>query len=107
MGKFGPYNGGGGNNMQALMKQAQMMQQQALKAQKEVEETEITGESAGGMVKIVLTGDKKPVSVSISEEAIDDVEMLEDLVLVALKDASDKADKLKEDKMGGLGGGLF
>ena len=106
MGKFGPYNGGG-NNMQALMKQAQMMQQQALKAQKEVEETEITGESAGGLVKIVMTGDKSPISVSISEEAIDDVEMLEDLVLVALKDASEKADKLKEDKMGGFGGGLF
>lgn len=109
MGKFGPYNGGGfgGGNMQSLMKQAQLMQQQALKAKQEVEEAEVEGESAGGLIKVVLSGDKKPISVSISEDAMDDKEMLEDLILVALKDASDKADKLKDEKMGHLGGGLL
>lgn len=104
MGKFNGF--GGGQNMQALMKQAQKMQEEALRAQKEIEETEITGEANSGLVSVTIDGNKNPVNISIKPEIVDpdDVEMLEDLVLVALKDASAKADKLKEQKLGRFGG---
>jgi len=105
MAKFGGFMGGG-NNMQALMRQAQKMQEEALKAQQEVDEAEVEGTAGGGMVKVVLTGNKAPVSISIDPNAVDpdDVEMLEDLVLAALSDASTKADELKSSKMGRFGG---
>lgn len=107
MAKFGGFGGmGGGNNMQALMRQAQKMQEEALRAQEEVDNAEVEGTSGGGMVKVVLTGNKSAVSVSIDPSIVDpdDVEMLEDLVLAALNDAGSKADKLRADKMGRFGG---
>ena len=105
MAKFNGF-GGGPQNMQRLMKQAQKMQEEALRAQKEIEETEITGESSNGLVSVTIDGNKNPISISIKPEIVDpdDVEMLEDIVLVALKDASEKADKLKEQKLGKFGG---
>ncbi len=107
MAKFGGFMGGGGNaNMQALMRQAQKMQEEAMKAQQEVDETEVEGVSGGGMVKVTITGNKAPVSIAISKDVVDpdDVEMLEDLVLAALQDASSKADDLKAQKLGRFGG---
>ena len=106
------YGGFGGGNMQQLMKQAQAMQRKLQEAQQEIAETEVTGSAAGGMVEITLTGDKTPVSVSIKPEAVDpdDVEMLEDMILAALNDANEQADKLSKDllgPMGNMGGGLF
>lgn len=102
--KFGGF--GGGQNMQQLMKQAQKMQQDALRAQEEIEQTQIEGSASGGMVKVVINGKKKPISVSIAPELLEDKdnEMLEDLVLAAMMDASNKADKLSADKMGMFGG---
>ena len=107
MAKFGGYGGfGGGQNMQALMRQAQKMQEEALKAQQELEESEVVGEASNGLVKVTMDGAKNPVSISIDPEIVDpeDVEMLEDMILVALKDASEKVDALKEQKMGRFGG---
>ncbi len=105
------YGGFGGGNMQQLMKQAQAMQRKLQEAQQEIAETEVTGSAAGGMVEITLTGDKTPVSVSIKPEAVDpdDVEMLEDMILAALNDANEQADKLSKELMGPMGnmGGLF
>lgn len=100
---------GGGANMQQLMKQAQRMQEQAIKAKAEIAETEIEGVAQNGLVKVVLTGDKKAVSVSIDPQVVDpdDTEMLEDLVLVAIKDAVEKADKLNAEKLGPLSGGML
>ena len=102
--KFGGF--GGGQNMQQLMKQAKKMQQDALRAQEEIEQTQIEGSASGGMVKVVINGKKKPISVSIAPELLEDQdnEMLEDLVLAAMMDASNKADKLSADKMGMFGG---
>lgn len=102
--KFGGF--GGGQNMQQLMKQAQKMQQDALRAEEEIEQTQIEGSASGGMVKVVINGKKKPISVSIAPELLEDQdnEMLEDLVLAAMMDASNKADKLSADKMGIFGG---
>lgn len=107
MAKFGGFGGmGGANNMQALMRQAQKMQEEALKAQEEVDNAEVEGTSGGGLVKVVVTGNKAPVSINIDPSVVDpdDVEMLEDLVLAALNDAGSKADKLRAEKMGRFGG---
>lgn len=106
MAKFGGFGMGGGNNMQALMRQAQRMQEEALKAQQEVDETDVEGVSGGGMVKVVVKGNKQPVSVQIDKNVVDpdDVEMLEDLIVAALSDACSKADALRQEKMGRFGG---
>ena len=106
MAKFGGFMGGGNNNMQALMRQAQKMQEEALRAQEEVDNAKVEGSASGGLVKVVLKGSKEPVSISIDPSIVDpdDVEMLEDLVMAALSDASTKADKLRADKMGRFGG---
>lgn len=103
------FGGFGGGNMQQLMKQAQRMQEEALKAKQEIAETEIEGVAQNGLVKVVITGNKEPVSVSIDPQIVDpdDTEMLEDLILVALKDASEKADELNAQKLGPLSGGLM
>ena len=100
---------GGGANMQQLMKQAQRMQEEAMRAKQEIAETELEGVAQGGLVKVTITGDKQPVSVSIDPTIVDpdDTEMLEDLVLVALRDATEKADKLNAEKLGPLSGGLM
>ena len=107
MAKFGGFMGGGGaNNMQALMRQAQKMQEEALKAQAEVDEAEVEGTASGNLVKVVMKGNKELVSVSIDPSIVDpdDVEMLEDMVMAAINDASSKADTLRAQKMGRFGG---
>lgn len=104
------YGGFGGGNMQQLMKQAQAMQRKLQEAQQEIAETEVTGSAAGGMVEITMTCDKTPVSVSIKPEAVDpdDIEMLEDMILAALNDANQQADKISKDLLGPMGNtGLF
>jgi DNA-binding YbaB/EbfC family protein len=100
--------GGFGGNMQNLMKQAQLMQQKLLEAQKELEEAEIVGTAGGDMVTITMNGKKVVLGVSIKKEAVDpdDIEMLEDLIMAAFADAAKKVDELTEEKMGPLGGGV-
>lgn len=104
------YGGFGGGNMQQIMKQAQQMQRKLQEAQEEIAETEVTGSTAGGMVEVKMMADKTPVSISIKPEAVDpdDVEMLEDMILAALNDAMEQADKISKELLGPLGGtGLF
>ena len=97
---------GGGNNMQALMRQAQKMQEDAMRAQKEVEESVVEGSASGGMVTVKLSGSKNLLEVKINPAVVDpdDVEMLEDLIVAAVNDASSKADDLKSQKLGAFGG---
>jgi len=97
---------GGGNNMQALMRQAQKMQEDAMRAQKEVEESVVEGSASGGMVTVKLSGAKNLLEVKINPAVVDpdDVEMLEDLIVAAVNDASSKADNLKASKLGAFGG---
>lgn len=107
----GGMGGMGGMNMQNLMRQAQKMQEDMMKAQEELANTQIEGVSGGGMVKVIMTGKKEFVGVKLAKEAVDpdDIEMLEDLILAAIKDAENKAQELSDDKMGGFGnlGGLM
>lgn len=105
------YGGFGGGNMQQIMKQAQAMQRKLQQAQEQLAEEEVTGTAAGGMVEVTLKGNKTPVAVTIDPEAVDpdDVEMLEDMVLVALNDAMAQADELSNELLGPLAGagGMF
>jgi len=97
---------GGGMNMNALMQQAKRMQEQMQKAQEELEQAEVVGKAGGEMVVVTMTGKKEIKSIKLDKTAVDpdDIEMLEDLIIVAIKDASSKADDLSKDKMGPMGG---
>lgn len=97
---------GGGNNMQALMRQAQKMQEDALRSKEELDNTVFEGSASGGMVKVEVNGKYDMVSIKIDNSVVDpeDVEMLEDLVVAAFNDAKAKADKMKAEKLGALGG---
>ena len=95
--------GGLGN----LMKQAQKMQAEMQKSQEELANMEITGESGGGLVKVVMTGRHDVRRVEIDAALMgDDKEMLEDLVAAAVNDAVRKVEKTSKEKMAGLAGGM-
>ena len=103
----GGFNGfGGGNNMQALMRQAQKMQEDALKAKEEVENSEHEGKASGGLVSVVVNGNGalKKLHVDPSIVDPDDTELLEDMVMAAYNQAAQKAEEIKNSKMGSLGG---
>ncbi len=104
-GGFGGF-GGGGNQMQNLMKQAQKMQEEMQKAQAELEELEVEGTAGGGLVKVSMTAKKVVTSINISPDAVDadDLTMLEDLLIAALNDGYAKADEVCSEKMGAFGG---
>ena len=88
-------------NIQAMMKQAQALQRDMLKAKKEIDEKVFVGESS--LVKITLLGTKEVKSVKIdssSDLEKDDIEMLEDMIMVAFNDATKKIDEETEKKMG-------
>ena len=91
--------GMGGFNMQNLMKQAQKMQEDMQKQKEELMSTEFTAKSGGGMVEVVMTGDKKIKSINIKKEIVDpdDVEMLQDLITAAINDAVSQIEKLEKE----------
>ena len=90
-----------------LMKQAQAMQENMQKAQEELSNTEVTGQSGAGMVEIVMTCRHDVRRVTIDPSLMsDDKELLEDLVAAAMNDAVRKVEKATQDKMGGLTAGL-
>jgi DNA-binding YbaB/EbfC family protein len=99
---------GGGMNMNALMQQAKKMQEQMLKAQEDLENTDVVGKAGGEMVTVTMNGKGVIKSIKLDKTAVDpdDVEMLEDLIIAAINDAKAKADVLANDKMpmGGMGG---
>ena len=109
MAKYGGFGGGGGMNMQAMMKQAQKLQEQMVKAQEELESSEIEGSSGGGLVTVTMNGKKKMTALSLKAEAVDpdDTEMLEDLIIAAYNDAYEKAEQLEAELMPMKGNGLF
>ena len=114
MAKRGGFPGGMGmpGNMNNLMKQAQRMQRQMEKSQKELETKEFTAKAGGGAVEVTVTGKKEVTKVKLSQEVVDpdDVEMLEDLVMAATNEALRMAEDANAEVMnkmtGGLGGGL-
>ena len=94
-------------NMQKLMMEAQRMQKKLQNEQKELENTTYEGNSS--LVKIVINGKKvvKSVKIDIEDEiSNDDIEMLEDMIMVAMNDAVKKADDDKEQRLGKYSQGL-
>ncbi|HEY9855185.1 MAG TPA: YbaB/EbfC family nucleoid-associated protein [Stenomitos sp.] len=100
----GGMGGMGGMDMQKLMKQAQKMQEDLLKAQENLGSQTVEGTSGGGAVTVVANGHKEITAVRIKPEAVDpeDIETLEDLVLTAIRDAQGKANALAENQMGSM-----
>ena len=96
-------------NMQAMLKQAQALQKDMMKAKEEIYSTEFVGENS--FVKVTLKGDREAVKVEIDSESLDkeDIEALEDMIVLAINDANKKIDKMTESKMGKFGNipGLF
>ncbi|MEH1013674.1 YbaB/EbfC family nucleoid-associated protein [Micromonospora sp. CPCC 206060] len=94
--------------MQQMLKQAQKMQKQIAAAQAELAEAELTGTAGGGLVTATVAGTGELKSIKIDPKAVDpeDVETLEDLVVAAVRNASEAAQQLTEQKMGPVSGGL-
>ena len=95
-------------NMQQLLKQAQQMQEQLMSAQAELADRTFEGSAGGGAVKAVVRGSNELVSIEIDPEVVDpgDVEMLQDLVVVAVNAAMRAAAEEADNRLGGLAGGL-
>ena len=88
-------------NMQAMLKQAQNLQKEMMKSQEAI--TNMTFNAENGLVKVTMKGNKKLEKVEISKDSpleTDDIEMLEDMILVAVNDALNQIDKITDEKMG-------
>src|SRR5271154_7496543 len=90
-------------NMQAMMQQAQKMQE---KLQAEIALIRVDGTAGGGMVSIKMDGQKNVLAVKIDAEVAGDVEMLQDLVLAACNEATKKVEEQSQKIMGGMLGGM-
>ena len=94
-----------GGDPRKLMKQLQQAQE---RMQQEIAALEIEAASGGGMVRVVMDGEKRLRSLKIDPEVVskDDVEMLQDLVTAAVNEAARKVDDAIKEKIGGLAGGM-
>ena len=94
--------------MNKFMRQAHELQAKLAQAQQELENMTVEASSGGGAVKVTMNGQQKIQSVKISPEVInpEDVELLEDLVLTAVSEATAKSQELAAEHLGGLTGGL-
>ncbi len=100
--------GGGASNMNAMLKQAQKMQEEMARVQAELEEREFTAKAGGGAVEAVVTGAKVLKDLHIDPEVVDpeDVEMLQDLVIAAVNEAMKNAEDASAAEMGKITGGM-
>lgn len=108
MAKRGGFGGGMPANMNNLMKQAQKMQRQMEEARKNLDAKEFTAKAGGGAVEVTMSGKKELVSVKLSEEVVDpdDIEMLQDLIVAAVNEASRAVDEDTAKTMGQFTGGM-
>lgn len=92
-------------NPQKLLKQMQQAQE---RIQREIAELKLEASAGGGMVKVVMGGQKQLLELKLDPEVVskDDVEMLQDLVLAAVNEAGRKVDEAVQEKLGGLTGGM-
>jgi DNA-binding YbaB/EbfC family protein len=100
--------GFGGGFSPDMLRQAQDLQNKLMQAQQEAAAAVTEGTSGGGVVRAQVKGDLKVLGITIDKDVVDpdDVEMLQDLILAAIKDAQDKIDAKQSETMGALTGGL-
>jgi len=90
-----------------IMKQAQKMQEDLQKAQEEIANMEVTGESGAGLIKVTMTGRHDVKRVEVDPTVMgEDREMLEDLIAAAVNDANRRVEKMMQEKMSGLASGM-
>ena len=98
------FNKGMGN----LYKQAQQMQKNINKAQEELKDLKVEGSSGGNAVIVIVNGKKDVKSIKIEPDILsEDIEMVEDMILGAIKNAMDNADEVAEKKMKSITGGMM
>lgn len=95
-----------GLNPAALQKQVQEMQQKLFEAQQALANETVSSTVGGGAVTVTMTGQQKMLAVKISQEALQDVEMLQDLILAAVNDAIERSQELASTRVGAVTGGL-
>jgi DNA-binding YbaB/EbfC family protein len=93
-------------NLQKMLQQAQEMMAAQQEAQEALKRERVEASTGGGMVKVVMTGDMRIESLAIDPDAVDpeDVEMLQDMIVAAVNEASRQAQELAERALGGAGG---
>ena len=101
-------NMGGAQNMNAMIRQAQKMQDEITTLQEDIENREFSATSGGGAVSVVVTGKKTIKSLTIKKEVVDpeDVEMLQDLVISAINEAVNQVESTTETEMSKITGGV-
>ncbi len=101
-------NSGGPGNMNQMLKQAQKMQEDMATLQEDLENREYSATSGGGLIEVTVDGKHNIKKLTINPDAVDpdDVEMLEDLITVAVNEAIGNAAKTAEEEMGAITGGL-
>ena len=92
--------------MAGMMQKAKQMQEDMEAVQKEIKSLQCEGLSASGALKIAMNGDYKVTRISIDESLFSDKEMLEDLIMIAVNDASTKINEISKKKMKNVTGGL-
>ena len=92
----------------SIMRQAQELQARLAKAQEELNDVTLEASSGGGAVKVIINGQQKIQAIKISPEVInpDDAELLEDLILAAITEATSKSQELAAERLGKITGGL-
>lgn len=102
------FTGGGSNNMNTMLRQAKKMQEEMERVQTELEEKTVETSAGGGVVTVMMKGTKEIIGIKIKPEAVDpdDVEMLEDLIMAAVNEASQKVSEMMEEGMGAITGGI-
>jgi DNA-binding YbaB/EbfC family protein len=93
-------------NLAGLMQQAQKMQQEMQKAQEELAKLTVTGEAAGGLVKVTMTGKHAVRRIEIDPSLLSDREMLEDIVTAAVNDAVNRVASTMQDRMSEMTSGM-
>lgn len=93
-------------NMQQMIKQAQNMQKQMLKVQEEIAQLRFEGSAGGGMVSVTVTGQQVVEKVVISENAMEDRELLEDMLVTAVNDALTKSMDESKKRLSAVTGGM-
>ena len=103
---YGNFGGFGGANLGNLMRQAQKMQEDMMKAKKELEESEFSSSVGGGMVEAKMMGSRQLKSIKINPQVVDpdDVEMLEDLVTSAVNDCLGQIERKEKETIPNMPG---